>query len=165
EHLTLTGTADIDGTGNTLNNTIIGNSGANTLAGGGGNDILFGAAGADVLDASGGDNDLYYSAPEEGGDTVHNFATGSDEFVFLQSAFANISTTISEGINFATIGEAYDGSNGATTSAPGFVFDTASGTLTFDADGNGGAGGFTIATLSSGTVTAGDIQIATTSPV
>ena len=38
EHLTLTGTAAINGTGNTLNNTLIGNSGANVLSGGTGAD-------------------------------------------------------------------------------------------------------------------------------
>ena len=34
EHLTLTGTANINGTGNVLNNALAGNSGANTLDGG-----------------------------------------------------------------------------------------------------------------------------------
>jgi trimeric autotransporter adhesin len=38
EILVLTGSADLGGTGNAANNTLIGNAGANTLAGGGGND-------------------------------------------------------------------------------------------------------------------------------
>ncbi|TFW09419.1 DUF4214 domain-containing protein [Oxalobacteraceae bacterium OM1] len=46
--VTLTGTADIDATGNALNNTLTGNSGKNILKGGGGNDILDGGAGIDT---------------------------------------------------------------------------------------------------------------------
>jgi Ca2+-binding RTX toxin-like protein len=54
EHLLLSGTAAINGTGNTLNNLITGNSAANTLNGGTGNDILDGGDGDDVLtDTSG----------------------------------------------------------------------------------------------------------------
>jgi Ca2+-binding RTX toxin-like protein len=49
ETLQLTGTSAINGTGNTLNNSIIGNSAVNTLTGGAGNDTLEGGAGADVL--------------------------------------------------------------------------------------------------------------------
>ena len=70
EHLILTGTADIDGTGNsTANqniansgvgaNSLIGNSGKNNLTGGDGNDTLDGGAGVDIM--TGGDgNDVYY---------------------------------------------------------------------------------------------------------
>lgn len=48
EHLTLTGSGDIDGTGNGLRNTIIGNDGANRLDGGGGGDTLQGGKGDDI---------------------------------------------------------------------------------------------------------------------
>jgi Ca2+-binding RTX toxin-like protein len=48
DHLTLIGTADIDGTGNELRNTIIGNSGNNILTGGGGVDTLIGGDGNDT---------------------------------------------------------------------------------------------------------------------
>jgi hypothetical protein len=47
--LTLTGTAAIDGTGNTLDNTINGNGGANVLSGLEGNDTLNGNGGDDRL--------------------------------------------------------------------------------------------------------------------
>ena len=48
ENLVLTGTSAINGTGNTLNNTLTGNSGANTLSGGTGADTLIGGAGNDT---------------------------------------------------------------------------------------------------------------------
>lgn len=48
ENLTLTGTTAINGTGNTLNNVLIGNSAANILSGGTGADTMQGAAGNDT---------------------------------------------------------------------------------------------------------------------
>ena len=47
--LVLTGTANINGTGNELNNAMTGNLGNNSLNGGFGNDTLIGGAGIDVL--------------------------------------------------------------------------------------------------------------------
>ncbi|AIC25934.1 hemolysin-type calcium-binding protein [Rhizobium etli bv. mimosae str. IE4771] len=68
ENLTFIGTGTFAGTGNTLNNVIVGGSGSNTLTGGDGNDILIGGAAADVF---------VYSA-NWGHDTITNFvATGS----------------------------------------------------------------------------------------
>jgi len=49
EILAFNGTADFNGTGNGLDNTIIGNAGNDTLDGGAGNDILLGGAGGDTL--------------------------------------------------------------------------------------------------------------------
>ena len=50
ENLTLTGAAIINGTGNTLNNTIIGNGAANNLTGGLGHDVMTGGLGKDIFD-------------------------------------------------------------------------------------------------------------------
>ncbi|MBY0248953.1 MAG: putative Ig domain-containing protein [Nitrospiraceae bacterium] len=58
EHLILTGSAAINGTGNTLDNGLTGNSANNTLTGGAGNDTLDGGAGTDTL-VGGADNDTY----------------------------------------------------------------------------------------------------------
>ena len=58
ENLTLTGTAALNGTGNTLNNTLLGNAASNQLYGGAGYDTLDGGAGADRLEG-GADNDTY----------------------------------------------------------------------------------------------------------
>jgi Ca2+-binding RTX toxin-like protein len=49
ENLTLTGSSLIDGTGNSIANTIAGNGAANTLDGGAGNDTLLGNGGDDIL--------------------------------------------------------------------------------------------------------------------
>ncbi|MFM6751609.1 MAG: DUF4347 domain-containing protein [Dolichospermum sp.] len=59
ENLTLTGTTNINGTGNHLNNIITGNTGNNVLTGGLGNDTLIGGTGADTL-MGGAGNDSYY---------------------------------------------------------------------------------------------------------
>ena len=58
EHLILTGTARINGTGNAADNAITGNAGANSLVGNGGNDTLDGGLGADTL-AGGLGDDVY----------------------------------------------------------------------------------------------------------
>ncbi|TDR89079.1 hemolysin type calcium-binding protein [Enterovirga rhinocerotis] len=59
ENLFLMGSADLSGTGNELDNILMGNSGANTLSGGAGDDRLDGRGGADIL-IGGTGNDTYY---------------------------------------------------------------------------------------------------------
>jgi Ca2+-binding RTX toxin-like protein len=54
DNLTLLGNANLSGTGNALDNNIIGNSGNNALSGGAGNDWLSGGAGNDTLDGGAG---------------------------------------------------------------------------------------------------------------
>lgn len=58
ENLRLTGAADLGGTGNSLDNRLVGNDGANLLAGLDGNDYLDGGAGIDTL-VGGAGNDTY----------------------------------------------------------------------------------------------------------
>ncbi|QXH45707.1 hypothetical protein KSS93_22960 [Pseudomonas xanthosomatis] len=56
ENLELTGNAAINGTGNELDNVLIGNSAKNVLTGGAGNDTLDGGAGIDTLVGGTGDD-------------------------------------------------------------------------------------------------------------
>jgi Ca2+-binding RTX toxin-like protein len=58
ENMSLSGTANINGTGNALANTLTGNNGNNTLTGGGGDDIINGGAGVDTM-VGGTGNDSY----------------------------------------------------------------------------------------------------------
>jgi Ca2+-binding RTX toxin-like protein len=76
ENLTLTGTAGISGTGNDLNNAIIGNGGNNLLTGNAGNDTLNGGAGADTM-IGGTGNDTY--VVDDAGDVlIENANEGTD---------------------------------------------------------------------------------------
>lgn len=78
EILSLSGDDDINGTGNSNENSIFGNSGANTLKGGGGSDYLASDAGKDLL--YGGDGaDIFYFDDGYDKDTIKDFEDGLDK--------------------------------------------------------------------------------------
>ncbi|WP_374650074.1 calcium-binding protein [Dongia sp.] len=134
ENLTLTGAAAVDGTGNVLDNVIIGNTSANTLAGNDGNDTLNGGAGADTL-IGGLGNDIY--VVDDAGDAVSEIGnagtdtvqssltytlgadlenltlTGSSAINGTGNALDNILTG-NTGINLLTGGDGNDTLNGGT---------------------------------------------------
>ncbi|WP_445535174.1 putative Ig domain-containing protein [Acinetobacter sp. G18] len=102
ENLTLTGSTAINGTGNALNNVIVGNSAINTLTGGAGDDYLDGGAGADKL-LGGLGNDTY--AIDNSGDIVtENASEGIDTVLSsitytLGNNLENLTLTGSTAIN------------------------------------------------------------------
>ena len=91
ENLTVTGTSNLNGFGNSLNNIIIGNSGANTLNGWGGIDTLIGGVGNDVyiVDTA---NDIIVENANEGTDTVR-----SDVSYVLGANIENLILTAANG--------------------------------------------------------------------
>src|SRR5690606_5258927 len=97
ENLTLTGSSNINGTGNTLDNAISGNSGNNTLTGGNGNDTLDGGGGTDRL--VGGLNDDTYVIDDASDVIVESAGQGTDTVILgyasytLAANFENLTLT------------------------------------------------------------------------
>lgn len=103
ESLTLTGTGNINGTGNTNANNIIGNSGNNTLDGASGNDTLNGGAGNDSLLGGAGDDSLIGGT---GVDSL-NGGGGNDTYV-IDTSDKILGETDGGGIDTIQISTNYD---------------------------------------------------------
>lgn len=134
EDLTLSGTAAINGTGNTADNLITGNGAANILNGAGGNDTLAGGAGNDtyVIDGS----DTVIEAAGGGVDTVQTsvaYTLGAEVENLILTGSAAVSGTGNALNNILT------GNSGANTLAGGGGIDRLTGGLGKDVLG-GGAG-------------------------
>jgi len=134
ENLVLTGSASINGTGNSLANVLTGNSGNNRLDGSTGSDKLTGGAGADtfVFSTSLGSSNV---------DTVTDFAAGSDHIQLNRSIFAALAAG---GLSEANFAFATD----ADAASARIIYDAASGALYYDKDGAGSAGDVKFAVLS-----------------
>jgi glycerophosphoryl diester phosphodiesterase len=152
EKLILAGDAVI-GTGNALDNRILGNGLANVLSGGAGNDTIEGGAGDDVISGGAGANRVFGG---EGADSfrfdaalggnltaIQDFAQGEDRIELDASVFA----ALAEGQLAA---EAFGAGKVATSAAQHLLFDQASGLIAYDADGAGGDAAIRIGSVRAG---------------
>ena len=140
ENLTLTGTAALNGTGNALNNTLIGNNAANRLDGGIGGDSMSGGLGNDtyVVDVLG---DVVIEKKAAGTDTVESLInytlTDNVEKLTLKGTAALIGTgnTLNNTLSGNDGDNTLDGGSGNDILTGGKGKDTLTGGLgrdTFD---------------------------------
>jgi Ca2+-binding RTX toxin-like protein len=120
------------------NDELFGDEGNDTLFGGDGMDTLQGESGSDYLYGEAGQDTLSYIFPSEGGDTVGDFDSGTDVFLFRSGNFGNIADGTLPSANFASGN--YNGyqAGEAGLSNPGFVYDQDMDQLWYD-DNSGGA--------------------------
>ena len=144
EKLTLVGSAGISGTGNALNNTLLGNLSGNALEGGAGNDLIYGKGGNDTLTGGLGADKFYFdTAPAPGNvDLVSDFSRAErDKFVLDDDVFAAIGP-----VGVLAAG-AFKAGTQATLASHRIIYDGASGALYYDVDGSGAAAKVQFATV------------------
>ena len=136
ENLTLTGTAAINGTGNTLNNVISGNTGNNVLNGGAGDDIIYGREGNDTLNGGLGKDTFVFNTKLNASinkDTIKDFNVADDTISLENAIFTKLTATGILNKDFfkvTTDGKAKDSNDY-------IVYNKNNGQLFYDADGSG----------------------------
>ncbi len=143
----VSGSAAIDLTGNNIAQGIIGNNGANKISGLGGDDLLFGMRGNDTLTGGAGKDSFYFNTPLSSAsnvDAITDFNPVDDTIKLANSIFTTLTNgALSPDAFFASAaGVAHDASDR-------ILYDTDSGALFYDADGNlaGGVGAIKFAVV------------------
>ena len=137
EYLTLGGTGNYAGTGNTSANLVKGNGGINILNGKEGNDTLEGGSGKDKF--------LFDTAlsATKNLDTITDFTSGTDVIQLSKKIFSAYKTVGTLGLDDVSNFAFFDSSVGDTVAdAPfdktvHFLYDSATGDLYYDKDGDG----------------------------
>ncbi|MFZ2724979.1 MAG: calcium-binding protein [Methylococcaceae bacterium] len=159
ENLMLTGTAPLIGTGNELNNVLTGNAGNNaldslsgndTLIGGGGNDTLNGGDDSDVMTGGTG-NDVYLfsnvfnSTTRE---TITDMNASGNDTIYLENALYT-KLTVTGTLNAANFRSNTTGT--AVDSNDYLTYNTSTGILSYDSNGNTAGGAIKIALIGTST--------------
>ena len=135
-------------TGSTFNDTLAGNTGANVLLGGNGNDTLNGRAGSDTMTGgSGNDNFIFNTALGASNiDKITDFNFVADTIRLDNAIFTAI-----VGVGVLSAGQFVSNTTG--TAADGndrIIYETDTGKLFYDSNGNSAGGSVQFATLSPG---------------
>jgi Ca2+-binding RTX toxin-like protein len=124
-----------------------GGAGADTLTGGDGNDWLNGGVGKDALKGGAGADSFYFASAAEAGDTIADFKPGEDHIVLSASGFG-IADPHDVGFQSAAQIYLYQGNALYTPSnSPTLLYNSTTGRLLLDADGQGVQKAQLIATL------------------
>jgi trimeric autotransporter adhesin len=135
EHLTLTGSTNLNAIGNGSNNTLTGNSGANTLTGQGGHDILDGGPGADTLLGGNGNDQLIFDPSDpvvQGGAEIDTLRVNGSGVVLDLTLISDAVIQDMERINLTGTG------NNTLTLGIADVLAISSTTNTLKVDGDAG---------------------------
>ena len=157
ENLSFAGIAAVNGTGNSLNNVIVGNAEINTLSGSSGNDTLNGMAGSDTL-FGGIHRDVFLFNTGLGSSNVDRIEDFSvvDDTIRLENA---IFTGLAVGTLSSTAFVRNTTGNAADTSDR-IIYESDTGALYFDRDGTGTAVKIKFAVLDTGlALTSADFNI------
>ncbi|MCW5664654.1 MAG: hypothetical protein KIT35_12530 [Piscinibacter sp.] len=136
----------LDGQGG--NDTLSGGSGNDTLQGGGGADLLIGGNGNDVLTGNAGlDLFRFTGVPNasSNSDRITDFVAADDTIQLDDAGFVGI------GALGALTAGAFRAGTAAADASDRVIYDSATGRLYFDADGNGAGAQVLFATLTAGT--------------
>jgi Ca2+-binding RTX toxin-like protein len=141
------------------NARVVGNSAANELVVFGGEIMLDGGAGNDTLTADGEADFVFSAAPgAANADVITAFQSGADEIHLSAAAHANLGAPgafAAGDARFAT-----NSTGTATDASDRIIFQTSTGQVWYDADGNGAGARALIATLQGGaTLVATDIMV------
>jgi serralysin len=137
--------------------TIVGSNITQTIQGGAGNDRFIGGLGNDTLTGSGGADTFVLRNTFVDRDFITDFTSGSDKIEISAALFGG---GLSAGGLTAAQFLSGAGAVAATTAAQRFIYNSSTGNLYFDADGNGAGASVIIANLSNvGTLTASDFII------